>query len=173
MLAKPGRDLLAEAAVAQRPVGGLDLAALDQASISRASANRFPSRMSWVVSRSSAVARVGLRVGHGAAPEGDPAAVDDHERHAPGSRRGRARRRRMLEARVGEIERVRREQADHEQVERAGDVELLLAEQPAAARARARCAAPPRADSLARARSKARLASTRRSPRRGARSRSA
>ena len=48
----------------------------------------------------------------------------------------------LLQARVGEVERVRGEQADDEQVEGAGDVDLLLAQQPAA-RERALDVAPP------------------------------
>ena len=79
--------------------------------------------------------------------------------------RGSASREHLLQARVGEVERVRGQQADHEQVERSGHVELLLA---AAGGRPARRALDVRRrlapDSLARARSKARLASTRRSP---------
>ena len=90
--------------------------------------------------------------------------MDDHERLRRDRGAGLGVGEHLLQARVGEIERVRGEQADHEQVEGAGDVELLLAEQPAAGERALDVRRRLAADSLARARSKARLASTRRSP---------
>ena len=60
-------------------------------------------------------ARVGLGLRDVAAPQRDPAATLDHERHRRDRRAGPRVGERLLEARIGDVERVRGEQADHEQ----------------------------------------------------------
>ena len=111
---------------------------------------------------------VGFGIRHGASPQHQPAAMREQERHSRDRSAFARVRERLLEATIGEIERVGSEQADHERVERTDDVGILLAEQAAAGSARSMCIAASLADSLARACSNARLARTRSLAGRGA-----
>ena len=135
------------------------------ASISRASANGVPE--ADLVRRQQLERRAGVGLGADdrAAPQRHPAAVQDHER----LRRDRGARPRvgehLLEAGVGEVERVRR-RAGRRRAGRACRRRRAPARRSRRSPASARSMSPAasRSDSLARARSKARLASTSRSP---------
>jgi hypothetical protein len=113
----------------QRPLGAFGVAALDQGLDEERYAERDTQRDPMGGEQLEPGAGVGLRLADRAAAQVHPA-TPIGEVGDGGDRLARPRvRERLFEARLGEVERVRGDQREHEVVERPDDVELLLVEQ--------------------------------------------
>ena len=129
---RPGRDLSVEPAVAQLPLGGIELAALDQRLDQRAERERNPERDP--VRRENLECRppVGFSRRHRPAPQGNQSPTGRQVGHRQDRRLGLGAREHLSDVRLGEVQGLGGDQSDRK-VERESQTDqagLLISHEP-------------------------------------------
>ena len=146
---RPGRDLSVEPAVAQLPLGGIELAALDQRLDQRAERERNPERDP--VRRENLECRppVGFSRRHRPAPQGNQSPTGRQVGHRQDRRLGLGAREHLSDVRLGEVQGLGGDQSDRK-VERESQTDqagLLISRRTARRQAHPRGGQPLRAPS--------------------------